>query len=111
MSDIRKLIGQAIIFTEIRVMLQAQSVFIGIYEGEYSPPKKISSFFGILAQNSPLLQKASGSSRGMHPYRHPQCTETGHFEVRNWRKKLHPPPHGSASTTSPSATAKSYKLL
>lgn len=68
MSDIRKLIGQAIIFTEIRVMLQAQSVFIlGIYEGEYSPgntppPKKIKFFwyfgpeFSIVTKSQWLIQ-------------------------------------------------------
>jgi len=63
MSDIRKLIGQAIIFTEIRVMLQAQSVFIlGIYEGDYSPPKKYQVFwyfgpeFSIVTKSQWLIQ-------------------------------------------------------
>ena len=115
MSDIRKLIGQAIIFM-IRVMLQAQSVFIlGIYEGEYPPPKKKTIKFILVF-----------GPRILHCYKKPVAHPGGMGDAslpaptvhRNWpfwgpklEKKIHPPPHGSASTTSPSTTAKSYKLL
>jgi len=66
-------------------MLQAQSVFIlGM---RYPPPKKnISSSFLVFGPRILHCYKkpvAHLGGWGMHPYRHPQCTETGHLEIQN----------------------------